>query len=152
MKKSNYRVLLKQNLEQLEKSMAWLRRSYEIGRKIGIKSEYSEEEFDALETLVSRFARTTDLIIHKVFRSIDRVELEDGGTLLDVVNRAEKRGLIPSAEQIRLIKDLRNQIVHEYSSDFIFDVLEDLFAYIPQLFEIADSIQKYCLKYVKIDQ
>ena len=92
MKKSDYRVLLKQNLEQLEKSIFWLRRSYEIGRKIGIKSEYSEEEFDALETLVSRFARTTDLIIHKVFRSIDRVELEDEGTLLDVVNRAEKRG------------------------------------------------------------
>jgi hypothetical protein len=39
-----------------------------------------------------------DVILNKVFRSIDAIELEDGGTLLDVVNRAEKRGIIDSAE------------------------------------------------------
>ncbi len=147
MKRYDYRGVLEENRKQLQKSIFWLRRSYEICRKIGIKSEYSEEEFDALETLVSRFARTTDLLVHKVFRSIDRMELEEEGSLLDVVIRAEKRGLIASAEQMRLIKDLRNRIVHEYSSDFIFDVLEDIFDYIPQLFEIANKTEKYCQKY-----
>ena len=50
-----------------------------------------------MENLTSRFSRTIDLIVNKVFRSIDYVELEDSGTLIDVVNRAEKRELIHSA-------------------------------------------------------
>jgi len=40
------------------------------------------------------------LIICKIFRSIDAVELIDSGTLVDVVNRAEKRALIESSEKL----------------------------------------------------
>ena len=66
-----------------------------------------------MENLTSRYSRTIDLIVNKVFRSIDYVELEDSGTLIDVVNRAEKRELIHSAMRIRELKDLRNGIVPE---------------------------------------
>ncbi|MBU0559155.1 MAG: hypothetical protein KKG93_06175, partial [Bacteroidetes bacterium] len=67
-----------------------------------------------METLASRFARVSDIVFQILFRSIDQVELENKGTLLDAVNRAHQRGLIESIDKMREIRDLRNQIVHEY--------------------------------------
>jgi len=66
----------------------------------------TEDEFDTFENLAGRYARMLDVILNKVFRSIDAIELEDGGTLLGVVNRAEKTGIVSSAERIRDLKDL----------------------------------------------
>ena len=69
------------------------------------------------ENLVGRYARTIDVIVNKVFRSIDAVELEDGGTMIDVANRAEKRGIVESADRVRDLKGLRNDIVHAYETE-----------------------------------
>jgi len=112
--------------------------------EIGIKEEYLEEEFDAFETFTSRFARTVDIILQKVLRSIDRVELEDQGTLLDVLNRAHKRGLIDSVDEIRLIRELRNDIVHEYTSGKLADLFADVMSNVPKLLDVAERIDRYC--------
>ena len=69
-------------IELSENAMAWLKRSYGICEQIGFKDDYSDEEFDAFETLTSRYARISDILIHKVFRAIDTVELEYGGPSL----------------------------------------------------------------------
>ena len=45
-----------------------------------------------------------------MLRSLDRVELKPEGTLLDVVNRAEKRGFVGQSEELREMKDVRNMI------------------------------------------
>ena len=52
---------------------------------------------ESVEAFCSRFARTVDLLVNKALRSLDRGELKPEGTLLDVVNRAEKRGFITRA-------------------------------------------------------
>ena len=39
--------------------------------------------------------------------------------MLDVLQRAEKRGIISSASEVRLIKNLRNAIAHDYAGDNI---------------------------------
>jgi predicted nucleic acid-binding OB-fold protein len=52
-----------EDLEELDNALHWLKRSYGICKKIGIKEEYKEEEFDAFETLTSRFARLSDMLI-----------------------------------------------------------------------------------------
>jgi hypothetical protein len=83
--------VLKQNIEYLQKQLKWLTRSYELCKSIGIKSTYSEIEFDNFETLSGRFARTIDFLVRKVFRSIDDLEFESQGTLIDTVNNALKR-------------------------------------------------------------
>ena len=67
--------VLRKNIQNLTSSIHWLERSYEQCRRIGIKPEYTEKEFDDFENLTSRYARTTDLIINKILRSIDAVEL-----------------------------------------------------------------------------
>jgi hypothetical protein len=140
-------ALLKANLEGMRRSVDWLRRSQERCAKIGIKGAYTAEEFDAFENLASRFARTIDIITSKVLRSIDAVELEDGGTLIDVINRAEKRGLVASAERIRDLKQLRNDIVHEYETDDLQKLFGQVLEGAPELFEAAEMILHYCERF-----
>jgi len=144
---NDYIMNLHNTLKQFNEAIYWLKRSYNKCLKIGIKHNYSEDELDVLETLASRFGRTCDMLIHKVFRSIDKVELEEGGTLIDVVNRAEKRGLIDSVDELRIMKDLRNQIVHEYISEGLVEFFEDIMKYAPKLFGIRTKIEEYCKKY-----
>lgn len=141
------RAVLLQNLEGMRKSVLWLKRSYVNCSRIGVKEQYSEDEFDAFENLASRYARMLDVILNKVFRSIDAIELEDGGTLLDVVNRAEKRGIITSAERVRDLKDLRNDIVHEYETDDLRSLFRSTLEATPELFEISERAERYCRRF-----
>ena len=48
------------------------------------------EQLERLESLTSRFARLADLLIQRVFRLIDEIELTGGCSLLDRIYRAEK--------------------------------------------------------------
>jgi hypothetical protein len=139
--------VLKTNLESLKQSIKWLRRSYDICAGIGIKDEYTEAEFDHFENLTSRYARTTDLLIGKVLRSIDRVELINSGSIIDAANGAEKRGIVESVSKLRDLKDLRNEIAHEYETEDIRSLFSLVFTASSQLFEIADKTAKYCGKY-----
>jgi len=103
----------KNNIELLHKQLFWLEHSYSLSKNISIKDEYTLEEFDTLETLCSRFSRSIDFLVRKVFRSLDDVEFESQGTLIDVVNNAHKRELFEDISVIREIKDIRNEIAHE---------------------------------------
>ena len=136
--------ILKDNLRSLEKSIKWLEHSYRKSLKIDLDRDLSIEDFDTLENLTSRYARTIDLIISKVFRSIDAVELEDSGTVIDIVNRAEKRGLIESAYKIRELKDLRNEIAHEYEMDDLQNTFARTRDKVPLIMDIALKISDYC--------
>jgi uncharacterized protein YutE (UPF0331/DUF86 family) len=140
-------AVLLENLEGMRKSILWLKRSYAKCTRIGVKDQYTEDEFDDFENLASRYARMLDVILNKVFRSIDAIELEDGGTLLDVVNRAEKRGIVDSAERVRDLKDLRNDIVHEYETDDLRSVFRQTLDATPQLFDLAEKIEGYCKRF-----
>jgi len=142
--------LLKENLEALNLSVEWVKRSYEQTSVIEPKEKYSLEEFDKLENLSSRYARTTDLLVSKVLRSIDIVESEDIGTIIDIMNRAEKRGIVESAELLHAIKDLRNNIVHEYKISEITLFFADVIKYSPVLLEIIKKTNEYCAKYLVV--
>lgn len=139
--------ILKENLEILKNTLIWLERSYSICKKIGIKPDYNPEEFDDMETLASRFSRVSDIVIQKIFRSIDEVELENKGTLLDLVNRAHRRGIIDSVDTLREIRDLRNQIVHEYVNIGLQKVFIDILEFTPILIKICNNIFDYCKRY-----
>jgi hypothetical protein len=143
----DYILMLHDTLKDLDESRRWLQRSYDICRAIGSKDAYSDDEFDAFETLTGRFARTCDMILQKGFRSIDRVELEDSGTLLDALNRAHKRGLIESIDEIRLVRELRNEIVHEYRRANLQKLFQSILAQTRVFFSLLDRIQDYCRKF-----
>src|SRR5215469_761146 len=98
--------LLKENLSSLNLSLKRLIYSYDLCNKIGLKDDYSEEEFISFEAMTARYARTTDMLINKVLRSLDIVEYIDKGTIIDAANNTEKRG-ITEAQELRKLKDLR---------------------------------------------
>ena len=140
--------VLKENINALNKSAEWVQRSFEQSKIIKRNDNYSEEEFDKLENLSSRYARTTDMLVNKVLRSIDTVESEDIGTIIDIMNRTEKRGIVESAELLHTIKDLRNIIVHEYQITEITKFFADVVKYTPDLLDIIKNVNEYCERYI----
>jgi hypothetical protein len=80
--------LLRQNIAMLQNALHWLARSYERCKDIKIDKELTKEELDAFENLTSRYARTLHILINKVLRTIDIVELEEPGTIIDIINRS----------------------------------------------------------------
>jgi len=141
--------ILRENINLLNLSANWVRHSYEQTSKIELKEKYETEEFDKLENLTSRYARTTDMLVNKVLRSVDTVESEDIGTIIDIMNRAEKRGIVSSAELLHTIKDLRNNIAHEYKIAEITRFFADVKKYTPMLLEIIQKVNVYCTRYLE---
>jgi hypothetical protein len=144
---------IKQDRKLLEKQLFWIEISFNECTSIGIKREYTVEEFGKFETLCSRYARGMDFLIRKIFRTLDEYEFENQGTLIDVVNNAHKRGLIEDIEELRIMKDVRNTIVHEYIEDELVDVFDEVLEYTAKLIAIIknslDYINKKCLQDAK---
>jgi hypothetical protein len=140
--------LLKVNLETLNKSLKRLLESYSICKEIDIKNELFAQELREFESLTARFARTIDLFINKSLRSLYKVELEDTGTVIDLLNKAEKREIIESAEIWKEIKELRNTIAHDYDiDDFAHDIFKPSLEYTPIVEKSIATLNSYCKKY-----
>ncbi len=142
--------LLKENLDAMDSAINWLKRSIGICNQIGIKSDYADGEYDAFETLSSRYARAIDLITRKVLRAIDLVEFEQPGTLIDTVNRAEKRGLIDNVGVLRTMTDLRNEISHDYIKGELVETFENILHQTPQVILLAKRIKDYAERYLNM--
>ena len=127
----------------LEKQLEWLNISYKQCTKIGTEKEYTVDEFGLFETLCSRYSRGIDFLIRKIFRTLDEYELENQGTLIDVVNRAHKRNLFESVDQIRMMKDVRNSIVHEYIEVNLAGVFAEVLEYSCVLMQIMQNTLNY---------
>ncbi len=140
--------ILKENLNALNKSTSWLLHSYSICKEIGIKDDFSAQELTEFESLTARFARTIDLFINKSLRSLYKVELEDPETIIDLLNKAEKREIIESAEIWKKIKELRNSIAHDYNiDDFASDIFKPSLEYAPVVEKSIAMLNSYCEKY-----
>ena len=83
--------LLRDELSSLERALEVLQYSYDTCNGIGIKEDYTFDEMDRFEAFTSRFARLSDLLIQKIFRLIDQIDLEDSETVRDRINNAEKK-------------------------------------------------------------
>ena len=96
--------------ELLVKQLNWIELSFNECRSIGVKDEYSVDEFTRFEALCSRYSRSIDFLIRKIFRTLDEYEFENQGTLVDVVNNAHKRGLFADVDELRIMKDIYGSI------------------------------------------
>lgn len=107
------------------------------------KTPLSVGQRESCEALTSRFARLNDLLLQRVFRTLDRMELVDDSSLIDRLERAERRGLIDSAEHWRELRLLRNAIAHDYLIEAADRVLTDALDAAPELLQSAARIQEY---------
>ncbi len=105
--------------------------------------ELSDEELIQLDALTSRFARLSDIIIQKVLRGMDAIELVDEGSMIDRINRAQKRGIIESAKDWFNIRELRNQIAHEYIVEDVDSLFKDVLSYTPIVLRCVKTAQAY---------
>lgn len=149
MKNSNKLNLLQNEIEDLFSARNVLEYSYEKCRTVPVSPGMTSEELESYEALTSRFARLSDIIIQKVFRSIEVLDLEETGSVRDRINRAEKKGLIANADIFIEIRTLRNEIAHEYQSQTILAIFEKVLALTPELLKSIDSISRYAGQYLR---
>lgn len=142
---------LKDLLKKLKKAKETLEYSYNICKKIKIEKTLAKDEEDRFEALTSKFARLSDLILKKIIKTIDILDLEDPPqTMRDAISRAEKKGLIFSELEFIEIRKMRNEIAHDYVSDEteIIDIYNHVLKNTPYLFDAFDRILKYTEKYM----
>ena len=137
-------ALLALTAEQMQRAADWLRLSYEKCRPWIDAAEFSIEQAEAAEAFSSRFARAVDMFANKALRALDVFELAGPGTLLDVLHRAEKRGIIDSAEDFRAMKLLRNSLAHDYAGESLPEMLHLAAEMTPQLMDAAARWLDYC--------
>ncbi len=133
---------LKEDIESINKAIRVLSRSLEKCTKIPVKTNYTMEELDDFENLTSRFARTSDIYTQKIMKSIILLLREDSKTFLDNANLFEKLSMADT-EELKLIRDLRNEISHEYRLDDISEIFESVLEYSVNLLRIIDKTMAF---------
>ncbi|WP_458735743.1 nucleotidyltransferase domain-containing protein [Zobellella taiwanensis] len=99
---------------------------------------------ETLEAFVSRFARLQDNLGDKLIPATLKALAERTGSALDNLNKAEKLGLLWSAQDWLAARNLRNRMVHEYqplARDFL-QALQAAHGLIPNMVETYRNIQQ----------
>jgi uncharacterized protein with HEPN domain len=138
---------LKEQLDRFNQSLRVLIASHDKCQSLSAKESFSDAELESIDAMTSRFARASDILIQKIFGLIDAIELEERGSALDRINRAEKRGIIRSAADFRQIRELRNQIAHEYASNDFTVMFREILAVSPILIESRNTLLDFVKRY-----
>ncbi|WP_330925453.1 hypothetical protein [Candidatus Sororendozoicomonas aggregata] len=140
--------LLEKQLRQMHKAAAGL--SWSLQRCQPLDSQQlSAEDEEKFETLTARFARMSDILIQKIFRRVDDLDLESPGTVRDRINRAEKKELIDSARDFVVIRELRNAIAHEYEDEALSNIHAEVLRLTPVLLAVPEKINQYLQEKLK---
>jgi hypothetical protein len=123
-----YILELKKDLDDLILYVESLNKSFLKCRQIGIKEKYTFEEQESFDSLSSKFARTSDIYSQKILKTIFFLLRENPKAFVDKANLAEKLGIIPSADDLISIRDLRNEIVHEYLLTKLTGIYKEIFS------------------------
>ena len=133
-------------MAQMEALLKWsLDRCQPIPMTAGQK--LAQEDLEKFESLTARFAWFNDILLQKIFRLIDAIDLDDVGTVRDRINRAEKKGLIEDAQRFIKIRELRNSIAHEYQPEALSVIFPETLQATPALLDVAERVHNYCLRY-----
>ncbi len=136
-------AILEKDVMEMEKAADILRYSHNKCRQIDFMGGLDNDALESFEALTSRFARVSDMLIQKMFRTIDMVELENSGTVRDRINRAAKKKIIVNADTFIEIRIVRNEIAHEYQSETIYVIFEKVLQLTPHLLDGIDNTIHY---------
>ncbi|TCK05201.1 hypothetical protein [Phorcysia thermohydrogeniphila] len=137
-------VFLK-NLKDFKNNLEWLKKSLKKCQGLVDKDPKSltDSQLEAIEALFSRFSRSVDMLINRILRGIDILEFEDVGTKLDIAIRAEKRGFVENFEELMALKDLRNELAHEYVGERLHEKLKEVIYASKKLLKISERVISY---------
>ena len=146
MKDENYLNQLKNDLAHLGIAVESLRLSFAKCKNIGIKNSYNFEEQESFDSFTSKFSRTSDIYTQKILKTIFFLLRENPKSFIDKANLAEKFEIIPSADDLISIRDLRNEIVHEYILEELPKIYEEIFAKYSKLISAIDKTKEFVIK------
>ncbi len=143
---------LNEVLEMMSKASITLSKSFEETQNLPIDSFTSIDDIEweilkDIESLISRFARLSDIYIQKFLRLLDELELLENGSIIDMINRAEKRKLIENAQDFITIRELRNIIAHEYVPQALIDISREVLSLTPTLITACNKALEYGKKF-----
>lgn len=142
-KRKSYETQLSINIKSLEKSLGALLYSYKKCNALKSKSTYNLDEQESLEALTARFARSADILTQKVLKSLFLILQENIRTIIDAANLLEKLEIIESADDLLNIRELRNQIAHEYQESELNELYIEVLRYTPEIQNMTESLKKY---------
>ena len=113
------------NREILSKTLPSFIRSIEKCRSLDLTADIPFEVEESFDALTSKFSRVSDIFTQKVLKSFVILTREDAPTFLDRMHLCEKLGLIPSADDLVAIRDMRNLIAHEYLTENLLELYKE---------------------------
>lgn len=99
-----------QHLRQTDQRL--FQRSFDALRAADLRVNVDEAE--RTDAFVARFGRLQDTLADKLLPELLRCLAEPVGAAIDNLDRAEKLGLLRSADDWLAARKLRNRMVHEY--------------------------------------
>lgn len=104
------------------------------------------DESERTDAFVARFGRLQDTIADKLLPEFLRCLAEPVGAVIDNLDRAEKLGLLKSADEWLASRKLRNRMVHEYVRDAteLASALNQGHAQVALLVNLAHAISADC--------
>lgn len=97
---------------------------------------------ERVDAFVARFGRLQDTLGDKLLPAFLKLMEETPGTMIENLDRAERLGLIESADGWATIRKLRNRMIHEYvkNPSELADALNAAHEFIPALQTSLESI------------
>lgn len=110
----------------------------ELAKQLSSNEELAEQ----LEAFVSRFCRLQDTLGDKLLPAWLDILEEKTNVAIDNLDKAEKIGVLPSAELWLELRQLRNQMIHEYIEDLnlLVDALQTAHENLDFLIGVAQAI------------
>ena len=97
---------------------------------------------ERVEAFVGRFGRLQDTIGDKLLPMLLLALGEPPAAVIDNLDKAERLGLIVSADEWLAMRQLRNQMIHEYVEDLtlLTNALQTGHDFVPALIAVADKL------------
>jgi len=114
----------------------------------------SEFDISFIDQFLYRFSKLQDLIGQKIFKLILIIEDEydEGLSMRDIIDKMERFKIINSAEEWQYLREIRNDITHEYPllEDESVAALNLLFSKKMELFQILSNSRALISKRIDI--
>jgi len=107
-----------------------------------IRLEQDPDLAERVEAFVGRFGRLQDTLGDKLLPLLLSALGEKPSSMIDNLDQAERLGLLESADEWMTMRNLRNQMIHEYVEDLVVltSALQNGHAFVPTLVASANKM------------
>lgn len=146
MNSNKLQSLLVFHWNMLKQSLPSFQRSLEKCRAVDLSQPISFESEESLDALSSKYARVSDIHTQKVIKTLLLLLREEAPTFLDRMHLCEKLCIIPDADEMISIRDLRNVIAHEYLNDNLIEIYREILSLSVNLLQSIDQTEKFLIE------